>query len=112
MENEREIRREIVLDTDVEDVWALLSDPDELAGWVGDEVRDARVAWGDRSLTWTWAPDGVESTVEVTLTEVGARTLVRVVERSAGAVCSLRIDDALLGLELRALTWQHRLVRA
>jgi uncharacterized protein YndB with AHSA1/START domain len=108
-----DIVREVELDVDAGAAWELLSDPEELAGWVGDEVRGASVAVGDRSLSWTWAPNGVESTVEVTLTRVEERTVVRVVERSAGAVCALstRIDDALLALELKALTWQHRLVR-
>lgn len=103
--------REVELDGDVDDVWRLLADPEELAGWVGDEVRGAAVVVGDHALTWTWAPGGVESQVEVTLTRVEERTVVRVVERSARA-CSRRWDDALLDLELKAMTWQHRLVRA
>ena len=105
--------REVELDVAADEAWELLSDPEELAGWVGDEVRGAAVAFGDRSLTWTWAPDGVTSTVEVTLVEVDDRTVVRVVERSASgsALCSVRMDDALLNLELKALTWQQRLVR-
>lgn len=109
--------RTIELEADIDEVWSFLADPEALAGWVGDEVRAAEVA-GDaasRRLTWTWAPDGVESTVELTVTTDGDRTAVTVTERTAGAVsaCSVaRWDGALLDLELRALTWQHRLVRA
>lgn len=113
-----EMVREIELDHAAADVWRLLNDPDELAGWVGDEIRSADVLVRDHALAWTWSPDGVESTVEVTLTEVDQRTVVRVVERSAAGTptasaraCTKRWDDALLTLELKALTWQHRLVR-
>ena len=105
--------RELELDVTADEVWAMLTDPDELASWVGDEVRSAAVVVGERVVSWTWAPDGVESTVEVTLTEIDDRTLVRVVERSASAAgaCTVRMDDALLHLELKALAWQHRLAR-
>ena len=115
-----QIDRDLELDSALDDVWRLLTDPDELAGWVGEEVRGIAVVEdaGARRLTWSWAPDGVTSTVEVTLTEEGARTHVHVVERSSSGAtasaraCSLRWDDALLNLELKALTWTHRLVRA
>ena len=102
-----EVTREITVDADADEVWRLLSDPDELAGWVGDEVRTAAVHVGTDTLTWTWAPDGVASTVELTLVEEGERTTVRVTERRAGArACSIgdAWDDRLLGLELRCLT--------
>lgn len=114
-----EITRELDLDTPADDVWRLLTDPDELAGWVGDEVRGAPVTTdpAGRRLSWTWAPDGVESTVEVTVVEEGERTRVHVTERTAGVptasarACSLaRWDDALFALEWRAVTWTHRLV--
>ena len=108
-----EVVREIELDAGPDEVWEVVSDPDELAGWVGEEVRHARFTEpgppGERRLAWTWAPDGSESAVELTVTEVGPRTLVRVVER-APAVTTLasvqvvdRWDGALLGLELWAL---------
>ena len=116
-----EITRDVDLDASVEDVWRLLTDPDELAGWVGDEVRSAPVTH-DRDghrISWTWSPDGVESTVELTVVEEGDRTRVQVTERTAGVptasarACTLaRWDDAFLALELRALTWTHRLVAA
>ena len=113
-----QIDRDLELDTPLDDVWHLLTDPDELAGWVGEEVRGVAVVEdaGARRLTWSWAPDGVASTVELTLTENGDRTRVHVVERSAATAsaraCTLRWDDALLNLELKALSWTHRLVSA
>ena len=66
-----EITREIELDAPADEVWRLLSDHDELAGWVGDEVRARRRRPPRRrpAHRWTWAPDGVESTVEVELVE-------------------------------------------
>lgn len=101
-----EVTREITVDAGADDVWPLLSDPDELAAWVGEEVRTADIRVGDGSLTWTWSPDGVESTVELTVVEEADRTTVRVVERRASArACSIgdAWDDRLLGLELRCL---------
>jgi uncharacterized protein YndB with AHSA1/START domain len=118
-----EITRELDLDAPADDIWRLLTDPDELAGWVGDEVRGAPV-FSDpdtHRLTWTWAPDGVESTVELVVVEEEGRSRVQVTERtpertkptaSARACCIARWDDALLALERRALTWTHRLVAA
>jgi uncharacterized protein YndB with AHSA1/START domain len=106
-----EITREITLDTEAADLWRLLADPEELAGWVGDEVRSASVHVGESGLTWTWAPDGVASTVELTVVDHGDRTTLRVTERKAGATAAARAcsigdawDDRLLGLELRCLT--------
>jgi uncharacterized protein YndB with AHSA1/START domain len=103
-----EIVREIELDGTVDDVWRLLADPDELASWVGDEARtvhDVVVDEGSR-LSWSWAPDGRESTVELTLVPEGDHTRLRVVERGAARACAVgdAWDDRLFGLELRCLT--------
>ena len=108
-----EVVREIEVDAGAEDVWAVVNDPDELAGWVGDEVRSARFdrpapaspEVAGRRLTWTWAPDGRESDVELTVIPVGRRTRVRVVERATGgeARAALRWADGFLALELWAL---------
>jgi len=108
------VTREITLDAGLDEVWRLLTDPDELAAWVGDEVRtaDVRVAPGDRAttLTWTWAPDGVESAVELTVVESEAGTTVQVTEQrpgptSGGRACAMADawHDRLFGLELRCL---------
>jgi hypothetical protein len=55
--------------------------------------------------------------VELEIVEDGERSRVQVVERTTSTptasarACSLaRWDDAFLALELRALTWTHRLV--
>lgn len=103
-----ELVREITVDADADEVRRLLTDAEELAAWVGDEVRLADVRVGRTGVAWTWSPDGVESTVEVTIAESDAGTTVRVVERRAtGARASCSIgdawDDRLLGLELRCL---------
>ena len=103
-----EVTREITVDVDADEVWRLLSDPDELAAWVGDEVRAADVRLGEGAVTWRWAPDGVESTVELTLVPDADGTTVRVTERrAAGAARACSIGDAwderLFGLELRCL---------
>lgn len=104
-----EVTREITVDSEPDEVWRLLADPDELAAWVGDEVRAADVRVGSDGLSWTWAPDGVESTVELAVVEVDGATTVRVTERRAGgarASCSIgdAWDDRLFGLEVRCLT--------
>jgi uncharacterized protein YndB with AHSA1/START domain len=114
-----EITREITVDADADEVWRFLSDPDELAGWVGDEVRTAAVDVGTSGLTWTWAPGGVESTVELTLVEQDGRTTVRVTERRPGATSAARAcslgdawDERLFGLELRCLPLRCLATRA
>jgi Polyketide cyclase / dehydrase and lipid transport len=117
MELLMEITREIELDAPADDVWRLLTDPDELAGWVGDEIREAEVQRRDdtRTVTWTWAPHGVETRVEVELVESGDHSVLRVVERgpfAAARACSLgdAWDDRLFGLEVRCLADRFALV--
>src|SRR5688500_7843275 len=106
-----EITREITVDADADEVWRYLADDDELAGWVGDEVRHADVRRGGDGLTWTWSPGGIESTVELTLVTEGERTTVRVTERRTAALAGARAcsigdawDERLFGLEVRCLT--------
>ena len=109
-----EVTREITVDADLDEVWRYLSDPDELAGWVGDEVRTADVRVGEAGITWTWSPDGVESTVELTLVETEAGTTVQVTEKRASArACSIgdAWDDRLFGLEVRCLLGNRNLTR-
>ena len=107
-----QVTREIELGTGIEDVRRFLADREQLVDWIGEELRGVEVCATDTGLTWTWATDGVDSTVELVVTGDGERTTVSVVE-SAAAACSIaRWDGALLDLELRALTWQHRLARS
>ena len=106
-----QVTRTVELGAGIEDVRRFLADHDQLVDWIGEELRGVEVRTTDDGLTWTWANDGVESTVELVVTGDGDRTTVSVVE-SAAAACSIaRWDGALLDLELRALTWQHRLAR-
>jgi uncharacterized protein YndB with AHSA1/START domain len=94
-----EITREVELDAPADEVWELLTDPDELAAWVGDEVRAARFDdpdEGARRIGWTWSPDGEDSRVEIAVVPDGDRSIVRVVEHTVA------VD--LLSLELRCLT--------
>ncbi len=123
------VERTITLPTDVEDAWALLTRPEDLTAWLGDEVeldptpgargrvveRDGtqralvveQVAEG-RRISWRWWPeaDGPEqgaSRVEITLTPTDAGTLVRVLEQpvaGAAPVASARAGEA----------WSHRLL--
>lgn len=110
-----EISREVTLDATADEVWSLLSDPDELAGWVGEEVRAARFLDApEHSLRWSWSTGDVE----LELVEVAPeRTVVRVTERSATAAaraCAISDawDDRLFGLEVRCLVRQPALARA
>jgi hypothetical protein len=107
-----QVTRTVELGTGIEEVRRFLADHEQLVGWIGEELRGVEVRSTDTGLTWTWANDGVDSTVELVVTGDGERSTVSVVE-SAAASCSIaRWDGALLDLELRALSWQHRLARA
>jgi uncharacterized protein YndB with AHSA1/START domain len=109
------IERSVHLEAAPEDAWQLLTDPTELAGWLGDPVdlaltpgRGGRlVVDGDerrvlvdtvdeaRMLRFTWwseADPATASTVTLTLDadEAGSRlTVVEVPLRSPGPVCNL-----------------------
>jgi hypothetical protein len=112
-----QVTRTVELGAGIEDVRRFLADHDHLVEWIGDDLRGVEVTTEGTALRWAWTTDGVDSTVELTLAGDGDRTTVTVVERAAGgapaAACSVaRWDGALLDLELRALAWQHRLVRS
>ena len=111
-----EIRRQVVLDADVDEVWQALVDEEIRSEWLDDERSvDVLTADAGRALTWRWAaPDrhGVESTVSIELdTTDDGRTQLTITERAASAECSLGAatvdveawDRRLLGLELRCL---------
>jgi uncharacterized protein YndB with AHSA1/START domain len=134
------VERDVVLDTDCEEAWRLLTDPDELAEWLGTPitldlrpggaaaylesdgtVRHAvveQVLEGERlSFVW-WDPaDGVTSRVVFELTPVEQGVKVAVTEtRASVAGASLRIplgamwDDRLFDLERHCLSRQFALV--
>ncbi len=122
----RTIERHVTLPTDLEQAWELVTRADDLAAWLGAEVRleptvgttgavvdhdgTARrlvveeVDAGHR-LAWRWwrddAPDE-PSRVEVTLVPTDGGTTVRVVEELAPAdgVAQARAGEA----------WSHRLL--
>jgi uncharacterized protein YndB with AHSA1/START domain len=122
------VERHVTLPAELEEAWALLTDPDDLAAWLGREValdptpgaagtvvdddgtrRRLVVDEVDagRRLSWRWWTDGEgdrePSRVEITLTPTDDGTLVRVVERllpQAGARARACASDA----------WSHRLL--
>lgn len=105
------IERTVTLPTDTAEAWELLTDPHELAAWLGDDVvldpspgaagrvverdgtrRSLLVEYVDepRHLAWRWWPEGDDPTrgsrVDITLTPTGDGTVVRVVERRLDAL--------------------------
>jgi uncharacterized protein YndB with AHSA1/START domain len=134
------VERDVVLDTTLEDAWQLLTDPDELAEWLGTPlaldlepggaaayiepdgaVRHAvieQVLEGERlSFVWWDADEGITSRVVFELTPVETGTKVAVTEtRASVAGASLRLslgamwDDRLFDLERHCLTRQFTLV--
>jgi uncharacterized protein YndB with AHSA1/START domain len=126
---DRLVRRSVTLDASVDEVWRLLTDADELAGWLGDVDGDRitevdgtvrhvvfdEVVEGRRvGFTW-WQEDGDISEVVFTVDETDEGTRVTVEERAvlAGgracqledAVCGMAAwDDRLLGLEMTVLS--------
>jgi hypothetical protein len=112
-----QVTRTVELGAGIDEVRRFFADRERLGDWLGDDLDDVAVTTDGDVLRWRWATDGVEADVELTVTGDADRSTVTVVERSAGgtpsASCSIaRWDGALLDLELRALSWQHRLARA
>ena len=102
------VRREVVLPVDPERAWELITEPEELEGWLADEVElepeeggdvhvtfeDGEQRWGtveevepERRLAFRWGDSRVEWTLEPT---VGGTRLV-VVERSLAPVVGPRM---------------------
>jgi uncharacterized protein YndB with AHSA1/START domain len=128
-----EIVREVTLDAPADEVWRLLTDEDELAGWLADsatvdlrpggaaefvdagEVRRARIDEVDegRRLRLVWWPEtdtAGASEVTFTLDPAEAGTRLVVVERRPGGVSlagrahgEAAWDRRLFSLELRCL---------
>jgi uncharacterized protein YndB with AHSA1/START domain len=124
-----QVRREIQLEADLEQVWAALTDPHELAGWMGGPVdldvrpggsgcfidddgtvRHARVGAVDPehrlSLRW-WPDDGAvsEVTFELCPTETGTRLVVTEtpLEPTTAQACPTQASAA------KAAYWEARL---
>lgn len=113
-----QVTREVVLDCSTDEAWELVSDPGELASWLGRDVDfDLTTVVGERvSFVWTDG-DRRPSQVEFVLQEVEGGTRLTVTETSparasvAGGIRRFAIggiganwDDRLLDLELRCLT--------
>lgn len=117
------IERHVTLPAGLEDAWELLTDPDDLAAWLGREVdldptpgaagsvvdhdgtRRALVVdevEPGRRLAWRWWTDGIDepSRVEITLAPSEHGTVVRVVEE--------RLPAPVAGHAAEA--WSHRLL--
>lgn len=93
------VTRSLDLDLPLAELWRAVSQPDELAGWLGEPVSldlapgsegrigDRAVVVGavddERRLTWTWWPaaGGVASEVELALEETETGSRLTVVER-------------------------------
>ena len=126
------VERTVTLPTGTEEAWELLTHPDELAAWLGDDVvldpvpgasgrvlerdgtdRSLVVEQADegRFLSWRWWIDGDDpeqtgSRVEITLSPTPDGTLVRVVEQpllTATATASVSASSA-------GEAWSHRLL--
>jgi len=124
------IERTVTLPTHLDEAWELLTHPDELATWLGDDVvldptpgAPGRVLERDgtdrslvveqvdhgRCLSWRWWVDGDDpdvtgSRVEITLSPTTDGTLVRVIEQPL-ASASVPVARATAGD-----AWSHRLL--
>ena len=108
------VTKEVVLDCSTAEAWELLTDPDELAAWLGRPVDFEVNIVSDHQVGFTWTDGGREpSTVQFTLEEAERGTRLTVTETPmrasvAGGVRRLPIganwDDRLMDLELLCLT--------
>src|SRR4051794_18484763 len=114
------VTREVVLDCSTDDAWELLTDPGELADWLGRPVDFELHQMGERELSFVWSDGGREpSRVEFAIEEVEGGTRLKVTETAlrasvAGGIARLPIganwDGRLFDLEVRCLTRSNVLV--
>lgn len=129
------VERHVTLPATREEVWALLTRPEDLSTWLGDDVeleptsgaaglvveRDGsrrslvveEVVEGHR-LSWRWWREGDDpathhSRVEITLSPTDDGTVLRVVEQPVGGS---HPDAPAAGAQARAsaAAWSHRLL--
>jgi uncharacterized protein YndB with AHSA1/START domain len=131
------IERHVTLPAGIDEVWALLTRPDDLAAWLGDDVvlhptpgaaghvveRDGttrsltvdEVVDGHR-LAWRWWPDGdsdssgTASRVEITLSPTDDGTLVRVVEQQLPGAAPTGAGNVARASTAAGEAWSHRLL--
>lgn len=122
------VERQVTLPAAPDEVWGLLTRPEDLSAWLGDEVtldptpgaagRVVERDGGERSLlvdevvegrrlSWRWWPEGDDPSaatrVEITLTPTTGGTLVRVVERALPTPTSVARAGS-------GEAWSHRLL--
>jgi uncharacterized protein YndB with AHSA1/START domain len=109
-----EIRRQVLLDADIDEVWHALTDDRARSAWLDDpRPLDILRCVQDHEVTWRWDDPDHDSfstvTIQIESTDEGD-TLLTVTETFAAApTCSLDVatvdveawDRRLLGLELR-----------
>ena len=108
------VTKEVVLDCSRAEAWELLTDPGELAAWLGRPVDFELNIVDDHRVGFEWSDEGRELTnVEFVVEEVEGGTRLTVTETAvrasvAGGVRRLPIganwDDRLLDLELLCVT--------
>ncbi len=124
-----ETERDLVLPTDAEGAWELLTRPEDLAGWLGEVTFEASpgstgtlvehdgtrrrvlvdaVQAGQRLSWWWWDDDGGEGEpthVEVTLAPAAGGTRLRVVEQPLPGAPAVRARA-----HQASEAWSHRLL--
>ena len=114
MMSDMRVTRDVVLDCSQAEALELLTDPGELAAWLGRPVDFDVNVLGENRVGFVWSDEGRElSTVEFSFEEADGRTHLTVTETPlrasvAGGIRRLPIganwDDRLLDLELLCLT--------
>lgn len=129
------IERHVILPAGIEEVWDLLTRPDDLAAWLGDDVvlhptpgaaghvveRDGTTrsltvdeVEDGRRLSWRWWPDGdgsgAASRVEITLSPTGDGTLVRVIEQQLPGAPTTGAGPVARASAAAGAAWSHRLL--
>ena len=124
------VERHVTLPAGPDEAWELLTDPDDLAAWLGREVAldptpgatgvvvdhdgtRRRLVVDEveagRRLAWRWWTDGdtESSRVEITLAPAARGTAVRVVETLAAGTTG---ESAASASACASEAWSHRLL--
>jgi uncharacterized protein YndB with AHSA1/START domain len=95
------VRRELTLPVDRETVWAMLVDPEELAGWLADEV-ELEIEVGAEG--WLRSGDGEPRRATVEEVVEGRRVVLRwSASDDPETIVELTLDDAPEGTRLVVL---------